>query len=120
MESFQAIRGFLAVVRRLLRRRTAARAALSALAALLVILLLGPLLAGWSEAERAAGVQRAVIAATVLLVALALAAGVLLPRLRYRDDPDVARFVGGTAPGVASDLLSTVELEVELAGQPRF
>src|SRR5262249_6780699 len=53
------------------------------------------------------------------VVAGAVGIGIVLPRRRWRSDAAMARYVGEAAPKVASDLLSVVELERDLAS-PRF
>jgi uncharacterized protein DUF4175 len=120
MDSFQAIRGYLNVIRVRVCRREAGRALLLLLAAIALILLVGPLWAGAQPAERVRAIQRAVILGTAAAVVAALAVGVILPRRRTRDRLEIARVVGAAAPHLASDLMSSVQLERELAGSPRF
>jgi hypothetical protein len=118
MESFQAIRGFLAAARARARRVDALFYSLAALTALVTTLLLAPALAALSAGV--APVARVVL--VLSLVGLAAAWAVFAwwrPRQSTTADAQVARLVGERAPLVASDLLSAVELERELAaGRP--
>lgn len=117
MDSFAYIRAFLVGIRRRLRRVAAARAALWAIGGMACALLIGPLLAastGWSL------IAKAVVVVCAALVVGAAAFGFVVPRRRFRHDPEVARWVGRRAPDVASDLLSAVELEPQLSAGPRF
>lgn len=120
MESFEAIRTYLRSVRRRLRRREALRALAFAAAALALLALAVPL-AAFSAPEKALVFLRqgALFAAAGALLAASVT-GVLMPRRRLRRMGDVARFVGAAEPRLASDLLSTVELEEELRRGPNF
>jgi hypothetical protein len=120
MESFAAIRRILRRFRARLRRREALRAGGYAGAALLLVGLAGPLLASQLSPAALVFLRQAVIALAAGALLVGLIAGVVLPRRRLRRDADVARFVGSAAPSLASDLLSTVELEPELARDPKF
>jgi hypothetical protein len=120
MDSFHAIRAFLHGVRRRLRRRDALRA-LAVVATLLVgLALVGPLAAGWVPERGLLLLQRGLVVAAAAALVGAVGWGFVLPRRRFRRDADIARYVGVLAPAVASDLLSSVELERELERSPRF
>jgi hypothetical protein len=111
MDSFQAIHAFLAAVRRRLARLIMAARSLQGLALLAAALLAAPLLAAAASRHDALAIQRVTIAIVVALVLAWIVFGWFLPRRRRRHDREVARYVGGMAPRVASDLLSTIELE---------
>lgn len=120
MESFQAIRAYLAAVRRRLRRRDALRALFYLLAGLAGLALAGPIVATVVPTATVSLLRTVLLALSGAGVLAFVAAGVVLPRLSLRRDPEVARHVGSAAPKLASDLLSAVELEPELAHAPRF
>ena len=120
MESFQAIRAYLSGVRRRLRRRDALRALVYLVAASVLVGLAGVLAAGLLPARHAALFRRALVGFEAVAVLGFIVFGLALPRLRLRRYADVARHVGSAAPRLASDLLSSVELEPELARAPRF
>jgi hypothetical protein len=119
VESFGAIRAFLAAVRRRLLRGEALEMSLWALAALAALVCIAALGAAALGAERAYLVQRALVTIAALVLLGAVSIGVILPRRRWRSDTALARYVGDAAPKVASDLLSVVELERDLPS-PRF
>jgi hypothetical protein len=120
MESFQAIRAYLAGVRRRLRRLEAVRALLYLIAALVALAVLGPLLATSATPRALATLRLALLVLAGMSLVVFAALGLVVPRLRLRRDPDVARHVGAAAPPLASDLLSAVELEPEVGRSPRF
>src|SRR5262249_14988046 len=120
MESFEAIREYLAAVRRRLRRRDGLRALFFLLAGLAGLALVGPIVATAAPSSAVPALRTGLLVLSGAGVIAFLAAGVVLPRLSLRRDPDVARHVGAAAPNLASDLLSAVELEPELAQKPRF
>src|SRR5262245_31338257 len=119
MSSFGAIRAFLSSVRHRLLRGEAAESCCWALAVLSSLMLVAAGGAAALGAERAYLVQRALVASVALVLLVGITLGVILPRRRWRTDTQMARYVGGAAPGVASDLLSVIQLEKEL-GSPRF
>jgi hypothetical protein len=118
MESFEAIRGFLAAARSRARRLDATFYSLAAVTALVILLLGAPLVAAGAGAGTAAVVRG------LLVLALLGTAGAWAwlawwrPRQRTQGDVEVARLVGSAAPTIASDLLSSVELERELGQAP--
>jgi hypothetical protein len=120
MDSFRAIRQTLRSVRGKLRRREALRAAAYALAVLLGLGLIGPLYAASASERALVFLRQGLVGLGLTALALAVAVGLILPRRRLSRDADVARFVGDAAPTLASDLLSTVELEEDLRRAPRF
>lgn len=107
------IKRFLAEVRLALVRREAVRAALFASSAGLTALVLGAVWASTHGPLLGTG--------AFLLTALAMVGagagfyffGWLRPRRTWTEDRRVARFVGTAVPSVGSDLLSSVELELE-------
>jgi hypothetical protein len=107
-----SIRSFLERVRAGLYRHDARRAALWAVSTILAAGLALPLLAHGVVATRAGAL--ALLWGGCLIAALAVIVGVIVgivvPRRRFGADADVARWVGGREPPVASDLLSCVEL----------
>jgi hypothetical protein len=110
MESRQAIKAFLATVRRTLHRQIGLRTAWAAIAAALAIGLIAPLLALWAapEAGRTIGLVTLLVGLAIVITGSYL--GYLAPRRRWRGDREVARFVGTRDRRIASDLLSSVEL----------
>ncbi len=122
VDSVADIRGFLRAVRARLRRHDGARTFFWSVAALTGLSLALPLVALMLVGARSTAI--ALLAGFGLagsLVAIgALILGVIVPLRRWRSDEAVARYVGGRAPKVASDLLSSVELEVipERKGAP--
>src|SRR5262249_27856139 len=120
MESFEAIRAYLAAVRRRLRRRDGLRALFYLLAGLAGLALAGPIVAIVVPTATVPFLRTLLLVLSGAGVLAFLVAGIVLPRLSLRRDPEVARHVGVAAPKLASDLLSAVELEPELALAPRF
>lgn len=120
MESFAAIRRILRTVRAKLRRREALRALAYALAALLVVALVGPLVATRVSDRTVLLLRQILVTLAGGTLTAAVVVGIVLPLRRLRREADVARFVGNAQPALASDLLSTVELERELSRDPRF
>jgi len=110
MDPNRQIRAFLATVRRRLRRHDAVRTWLYALAVGGFAALAAPLLALGSGLSTANVVGCAAIGAIVAVAISASYIGIIHPRLRWRGDGQVARYVGGQVRPVASDLLSAVEL----------
>src|SRR5437016_554192 len=118
---FETVHSFLTDVGRRLVRREGLRFFLYVGAVLIGVALVAPLLAPWLVEERARAV---LVAGAGLAGGLALGfivAGLIVPRRRWRwrGVAQVARFVGARQPAIASDLLSTVQLEPELARAPR-
>lgn len=120
--AIDSIRSFLARARAGLRRHAAAHAAV-ALALLIAVLALAlPFGAAAFAPGRVTAL--AVVTAAGIFVGLgviaALVLGGLVPARRWRPDTAVARWVGArgkaTSPALASDLLSTVELNAAKAG----
>jgi hypothetical protein len=120
--AIDSIHSFLARARAGLRRHAAAHAAL-ALALLIAVLALAmPFGASVLAPGRVAAL--ALVTAGGLVVGLGVIAAVVLggiaPARRWRPDPAVARWVGvrgkATSPALASDLLSTVELNAAPPG----
>jgi len=120
MESFEAIRAYLAAVRRRLRRRDGLRALFYLLAGLAGLALAGPIVAIVVPTATVPFLRTLLLVLSGAGVLAFLVAGIVLPRLSLRRDPEVARHVGVAAPKLASDVLSAVELEPELALAPRF
>lgn len=106
------ISGFLARVRVVLYRHEARRAVLYAVAALaglaIVVPLLGWLVAG-SRASALAVLGLGGLAAMIVLVGAAIL-GYVVPRKRWSNDAELARWIGTRKRDVASDLLSSVQL----------
>jgi hypothetical protein len=119
MDPFEAIRRYLRAVRRRLRRREALRALAFAGAAALLLALAGGLVASVASERALVFMRQGLVLAAGVAVVASIVVGVVLPRRRLRRDGDVARYIGAAAPALASDLLSTVELEDELRGGPR-
>jgi hypothetical protein len=110
--SVDSIRTFLGRVRSSLYRAEGARAALLAVAGLLALALVTPMTAlalVGSRATALAIVGTAGLAAAIVLVTAAVS-GLVVPRRRFGNDAQVARWVGQRIAPVASDLLSAVEL----------
>ncbi len=107
-----SIRAFLADVRVRLRRHAAASALIAVATLGLALALVLPLV-GWAVAPDRPGAL-AIVALAGLVGGLGVIAGVVLgavvPARRWRADAAVARWVGRRNPALASDLLSTVEL----------
>ncbi len=107
------IGGFLARCRGVIYRTQAVRAALLGIAALAGVALALPL-AGYLAVE-SAQTTFALLCVGGLLGLLVLASailfGIVAPRRRYRGDRAVARWVGLRHRTIASDLLSSVELD---------
>ncbi len=112
VSSLDSIRTFLADVRAHLRRRSGACASIAMLAAWGGLALALPLAVHVIAPGRATAL--ALLAGAILLAVLVLIAAVVLglvaPARKWAGDPAVARWVGQHARPVASDLLSTVEL----------
>ncbi|HKE13957.1 MAG TPA: DUF4175 family protein [Kofleriaceae bacterium] len=108
MSSTPAIRVFLAGVRLRLRRRALARSGLYFASSAIFLAVAAPLAAVASGSGRGAAWVAGLLAS--LALALASAAGLIAPRLRWRSDRAVAAYIGRREPRVASDLLSAVEL----------
>jgi hypothetical protein len=104
-----AIRTLLAEVRRRLRRQGAAQAALYLAAAALFLAVAAPLSAVATGAGRGVGGLTLVLGGGALLAGLV--GGLLIPARRWRSDRRVAAHVGRQVPPLASDLLSSVELD---------
>ena len=117
MSSLDSIRTFLADVRARLRGQLGRRAALALIAAWGLLALVLPLLAHVVAPGRATAL--ALLASAILLATLALVAAIVLggvvPARRFHADAAVARWVGQRAKPLASDLLSTVELNQQAA-----
>jgi len=110
--SFDFIRSYLSDVRLRVRRQFATCAVI-ALAVVWIALAIGlPLLASAIMPGRATAI--AMLGGAGLIAVLALAGaiivGAVVPLRRYASDPAMARWIGGRAKPIASDLLSTVEL----------
>jgi hypothetical protein len=103
---------FLQRVRALVYRHEAGRAACYALASVAVIALVLPLLGIVLGASRATALAVLGLGGLVVVLLLigAIVLGVVVPRRRWGDDPQLARWVGNRRREVASDLLSAVEL----------
>ncbi len=106
------ISGFLRQMRVLVYRHEARRAAMYAVAALGVLALALPLIAWLGAPSRTLAVAVDGIGglAVVLVIVGAVVLGRVVPRRRYREDADLARWVGTRHRAIASDLLSSVEL----------
>ena len=108
-----SIRTYLARVRALVYRHEARRATLLAIAAIGVLTVLMPLLgivAGPSRATALALLGFGGLIAMLIVIG-AIVIGFVAPRRRFGADRDLARWVGGRHPPIASDLLSAVELK---------
>lgn len=107
------LRTFLDRVRTLLRRHDRLRALFAAVAALSALGLLLPLtalaLVGTRSTAFALLAGGGLVASLIVVAAVVL--GVIVPLRRWRSDAAVARHVGRREPPVASDLLSSVELD---------
>ncbi len=110
MDPNRQIRAFLGAVRRRLRRHDAAKAGLYVLAVAGLAALLTPLLALVTGLGAANIIGSAAIGLGASLVVSGTYVGIIYPRLRWRNDEQVARYVGTEVEPVASDLLSAVEL----------
>lgn len=112
MPSFDFIRSYLSDVRQRVRRQFATCATLALVAVWMLLALALPLLATAIAPGRATAL--ALLGGGGLIAVLALAAaiiaGIVFPLRRYASDAAVARWIGGRARPIASDLLSTVEL----------
>ena len=112
MSSRTSIPGYLARVRALLYRHEGARWGLYGFAALgslaIVLPLVGHLLASHRSAALAVVGTGGLAAALVIVGAVVV--GYVVPRRRFDRDAEVARWVGTRHKGIASDLLSSVEL----------
>lgn len=99
-------------VRAVLYRHEARRAALYAVACVGALAIAVPLLGHLLGGTRASALAVLGIAglAAVLVVVGAAVLGFVVPRKRWADDPELARWVGTRKREVASDLLSSVEL----------
>jgi hypothetical protein len=113
-----AIPEFLAAVATRLRRTQARRVALAVLAVVVVLLVVAPVAAGWLSELVAVHVRDALLLALLVAGTVYAVFGQLLPRRRWRQREEVARVVGRAHPEVASDLLSAVQLETEVANGP--
>lgn len=111
------VTGFLTRCRHAIYRREAARAGLWGLAALAAIALALPVAGYLAIESRQATITLFSTAGLVgcLIVAATALFGLIAPRRRYSADADVARWVGARRRAVASDLLSSVELDASLA-----
>jgi hypothetical protein len=89
-------------------------------AAVALLALVGPLIASIASERALVFLRQGLLLGAAAALLAAGVAGVLVPRRRLRRDGDVARYVGGVCPSLASDLLSTVELEEELRRGPRL
>jgi len=105
------ISGFLQRVRALVYRHHGRRTALYVVAALAASALV------WPVVMRVGGTRTTAVAVlglagltTVLVLVGAVVLGHVAPRRRYRNDPDLARWVGTRHRAIASDLLSSVQL----------
>src|SRR3954468_2030400 len=108
MSELERIRGFLGAMRRRLLVRAAIETAGLGAAAMIAVLLA---LAATAAAVGPAGFWPTVTAGLLLVLVLAaVAAGVLRPARRLRDERAAARRAGALVPQLASDLLSAVEL----------
>lgn len=107
-----AIAAFLARVRGLLFRHEARRAAQLAVAALAALGVIIPLLAALLVGSRATAVAVLGLGglAAAIIVGTAFVLGWIVPRRRFSSDGALARWVGTRRRGLASDLLSAVEL----------
>lgn len=113
-----AIEGFLTRCRAVIYRREAMRAALHAIAALGAVALALPVTAYLARESRLATLAMLSIGGLVaiLVVVSAVVIGVVAPRRTYRGDGAVARWVGQRHRSLASDLLSSVQLETSPTG----
>src|SRR5690606_24250288 len=98
--------------RRRLRLMAAAQAALYLASVAILLLVAAPLVATGAGSAQTATRLALVAAGGALLLAAIL--GLWAPARRFRDDRQVARWIGRQVPPLASDLLSSVEL----AGAP--
>jgi hypothetical protein len=114
----RVIAGFLEAARGHLYRHEASCAALYAAALIGAIALLVPIagLASGRDRAIALAVLGTAILAAVLVLIGAVVIGAVVPRRRYGEDAELARWVGARRPDLASDLRSSVELA---AAQPR-
>src|SRR5690349_20424273 len=104
MESFRAIRAYLAGVRRRLRRQDALRALVHLGTFTILAGLAGVVLSALVRPRHAALFSRTLAGLEALGVLVFVVAGIVVPRFRLRRDPEVARHVGAAAPPIASDL----------------
>jgi hypothetical protein len=118
MESFQAIQGFLAMVRKRLYGRAVRQAGLYGACSVLVLACAAPLVS--LGVDRVLWVQAPLLCALALVCGLLWWMGVWSPRRRFHRDHDVARWLGHEVPGLHSDLLTAVELAAQWQGTPRF
>jgi hypothetical protein len=107
------VRAFLARVRTRLRHRDRLRALLWAITALSALALAAPLWALAMVGPRATALGIAGVTGVIggLVVVAALVLGWIVPARRWRSDAAVARQAGRYEPAIASDLLSSVELD---------
>jgi hypothetical protein len=108
-----SVAGFLTRVRALVYRHQLVRAALYAFAALGAIAIVLPLVGlalGGSRATAMAALGIGGLVAAMVVIG-AVVVGLVAPRRLYARDAELARWVGSRHAPIASDLLSSVELE---------
>ena len=109
MRAYRPIREYLAAVRRRLRQNAALEVALLAATALALLVLVVPLIALQVALHHGSTIFFVTVAGTCLLLLVLGLVGLVRPARRYRDDLQVARFVGDARADIASDLVSAVE-----------
>ena len=113
-----AIPQFLQAVAVRLRKTESRRAAFALLALLVFGAAITPIIAAWLPDTRAADVRSIAVGLAGIALLAYIVLGQIWPRRRWRQREEVARVVGRAHPEVASDLLSSVQLDAEIAGGP--
>ncbi len=127
MNAFDRIRAVLDAARHRLRRYHSVRAGLYGAAGWVLLASLAPLGAYLLAPHHGPRVGILALLCALLMLALVIALGRVVPGRRFGDDRRMARYVGEHVPQLASDLLSAVELgraqaqpSAEGAGSPEL